>query len=270
MIANPKVSLLLLPLAICLGCSGDGSGENTTGRRITLKTRIDAGAEASRPFGTKQGWTVTLDVFYLATGPFYYFDGATIFSHAAPKGPAPTWFDRLFGIKSAFAHPGHYIPGTARGEMLTPSSVDLHAGPATLATGNGVTGPTRSATFTFGSPPAGAFEAMLGTHAVVLEGTAKKGSETRIFRAELDVSDLRNAKKEPAVVGCLFKEVDMQSDGTVTLTIQPKLWFDEVEFETMPASVDGKPVRMMPDVLARKELVLGVLAGNGYVFSYAP
>lgn len=271
-------------LAACLlgatACSSDSTGDNTTGRRITLKTRIDGGTDAAQPFNTPLGWNVTLSKLYLATGAFYYFDGATIFSRTFIEQPsreesapglrrAVDAFDRFLGVRTAHAHPGHYIPGTARGEMLTASSVDLHAGPATLATGSGITGVTRSATFTFGAPASGPFAAELGAHAIVAEGIATKGSETRVFRVELDANDLLNAKKEPAIVGCLFKEVDMQADGTVTLAIKPGLWFAQVEFETMPASSDGKPVLMDPSVLARKELVLGVLAGDAYVFSYS-
>ena len=154
------------------------------------------------------------------------------------------------------------------GEMLTATSVDLAGKDATLPTGSGVTGITRSATFTFAAPATGPFAAELGSHVVVVEGTADKGGMQRVFRAEVDLPELLNANKEPAIVGCTFKEVDMQADGTVTVTIKPSLWFDQVEFDTIPASTDGKAVLMDPSTLGRKELVLGMLASDGYVFSY--
>ncbi len=255
-------------------CASDSTGDNTTGKRITLQTRMTAGAESARPFTTGIGWSVTLSKVYISTGPLYYFDGATIFSRTFPERNerglrwAVETFDRFLGIRDAVAHPGHYIPGTARGEMLAATSVDLAGKDATLATGSGVTGITRSATFTFAAPAKGPFAAELGSHAVVVEGTANKAGMTRVFRAEVDLPELLNAKKEPAILGCTFQEVDMQANGTVTVTIKPSLWFDQVEFDTIPASADGKPVLMDASALGRKELVLGMLASDGYVFSY--
>lgn len=272
-----RVCGALLLLWGASACSSDGtSGDNTTGKRITLKTRMTAGTEGTQPFTTGVGWSVKLSKLYISTGALYYFDGATIFSRTEPT-PKPEqydirWtvhvFDDLFGVRTAHAHPGHYIPGTARGEMLTATSVDLAGKDATLPTGSGVTGITRSATFTFAAPATGPFAAELGSHVVVVEGTADKGGTQRIFRAEVDLPELLNANKEPAIVGCTFKEVDMQADGTVTVTIKPSLWFDQVEFDTIPVSTDGKAVLMDPSTLGRKELVLGMLASDGYVFSY--
>lgn len=266
--------LLLVGVSAC--SSDDGTGDNTTGKRITLKTRMTTGTEGTQGFTSGIGWNVKLSKLYMSTGALYYFDGATIFSRTMPTRPSGPYdlrravnaLDALLGVGTAHAHPGHYIPGTARGEMLTATSVDLAGKDATLAVGNGVTGITRSATFTFAAPATGPFAAELGSHVVVVEGTADKAGAQRIFRAEIDLPELLNAKKEPAIVGCTFQEVDMQADGTVTVTIKPSLWFDQVEFDTIPASTDGKPVLMDPSTLGRKELVLGMLASDGYIFSY--
>ena len=64
-------------------------------------------------------------------------------------------------MKSAFAHPGHYVPGNAKGEMLTAYSADLLAG-GMLGTGDGVTGLVRSATFSYATPATGPAAAELG------------------------------------------------------------------------------------------------------------
>lgn len=249
-------------------CSSASS--TTTGKRITLKTKIVA-PDATAPFATAMGWNVSISKLVVSTGAFYYFDGATIFSQATPRESAPTRaVERLLGIKTAWAHPGHYIPGEARGQMLTATTVDLRAGSVDLAVGDGVTGIVRSATFSFGSPATGPLASEVGAHVVVIEGTATKGSDTRIFRAELAATDLLDTQGKPAVEGCTFTETTLEGDGTVTATVKLPLWFDQVEFDTIAASTDSKPALMKADDLGRKELVRGMKAADGYVFSYTP
>lgn len=251
------VSGLLGPF---LGCSSSG-GDSTTGKRIVLKARVEAPSAAS--FTTKQGWAVTLSKAAISTGAFYYYEGATIFAQA-PRPASP--LARFFTVGSAFAHPGHYQPGNARGEMLIATSVDLVAGGADLGVGDGVTGTVRSATFTFGAPPVGPQAATLGTHVVVLEGKAVKGEGTRVFRAEIDAADIADLENRPILEGCPFAETELTGDGTVTLTVNVPMWFELVEFDQVAASADGKPVTM--DGIARNELVRGLKAGDRYVFTY--
>lgn len=245
------------PLA---GCSSDDA--TTAGKRITLEARIASSPESKR-FTNAAGWDVTITKAEVATGALYYFDGATIFAARPQRGG---WGLRL--VREAHAHPGHYVPGNARGEMLAASSADLLAG-GVLGSGAGVSGPVRSATFSFASPAQGPFAADLGSHVAVLEGTATKGGATRVFRAEIGPDDVRNTKGATQLEGCPFAEADMQEDGTVTVTVKLTEWFDQVEFDEVPASADGNPVQM-PAGLARNELVRGMKAGAGYLFSYAP
>ncbi|NOU34089.1 MAG: hypothetical protein HOO96_39870 [Polyangiaceae bacterium] len=245
-----------------LGCSSSG-GDSTTGKRIVLKARVEAPSAAS--FTSKQGWAVTLSKAAISTGAFYYYDGATIFAQRAPAHSANP-LARFFTVGNAFAHPGHYQAGNARGEMLTATSVDLVAGGADLGVGDGVTGTVRSATFTFGTPPVGPQAATLGTHVVVLEGKAVKGADTRVFRAEIDAADIADLENRPILEGCPFAETQLTADGTVTLTVNVPMWFELVEFDQVAASADGKPVTM--DGIARNELVRGLKAGDRYVFTY--
>ncbi len=250
--------------------SACASSSDTTGRRIVLETKITAGAEATKAFTNSQGWSVSLNKLVLSTGPFYYFDGATIFSRTFPVKKSP--LDRVeewMGIRVAYAHPGHYIAGNARGQMLIPSSVDLRAGDSDLARGEGVTGIVRSATFSYSTPATGPLASELGVHVAVIEGTATKGGDSRSFRAEIEASDLANTKNALAIEGCPFNEADMQADGTVTVNIKLPLWFDQVEFDSVPQSTDGKPVVIPASAIARNELVRGMKAGDGYVFSYS-
>ncbi|MBX3193066.1 MAG: hypothetical protein KF819_39140 [Labilithrix sp.] len=244
-------------------CSSEEGG--TTGKRITLAVKVAGAPETTQAFTNAMGWNITLSKAVVSTGALYFYDGATIFSRNAPR--APSWRD-TFGIKSAFAHPGHYVPGNARGELLAPSSVDLRT-ETVIGDANGVSGMTRSATFSFQAPPAGPLAGELTPFVAVFEGTATKGAETRIFRAEVDAAEVMNTKNAPAIEGCPFTETDMQSDGTVTVTIKVGLWFDQVELDAVPASTDGKPVLIGAGV-TKNGLTRGMKAGLGYQFAYAP
>jgi hypothetical protein len=244
LVAASAVATLAAAAAVPCSCSSTGEG-GTSGKRIALTVKVAGSPEATAPFTNAQGWTIMLSKALAATGALYYYDGATILSMSAPprRSPAPRLWHAVHDVveRTAFAHPGHYVPGEARGEYLAPSSVDLRT-ETVLGRGDGVSGIVRSATFSFGSPAAGPFAAQLGTHVVVLEGTATKAAETRVFRAEIDAADVRDARSQPAVEGCPFAETDMQKDGVVTLTVKIAQWFDQVELDAVPKSEDGAPV----------------------------
>jgi hypothetical protein len=261
-------ALLAFACVVASACS-DGA-DSTTGRRIVLGTTITAGSEASEPFTNAQGWTIQFYKLLLSTGAFYYFDGATLFSQSEVEANRTyQMLERFIGVRSAFAHPGHYVPGTARGQLLHGVTVDLHAGPAELAMAEGVTGLVRSATFSFGTPPQGELANEMESHVALIEGIAKKGAEVRVFRAEIGASDVLSAKRIPAIEGCPFTTADMQDDGSVTLAIQLPIWFDQVEFDALPASTDGKPVLVPESSIAHHQLARGMKKGNAYVFSYS-
>jgi hypothetical protein len=249
---------LVLSLACGLpsACSPDG-GSGTTGRRVKLGVTI-AGSQASRTsFTNAEGWSITMSKVLVSTGPLYYYDGATIFSRL--------W--QLVGERTAYAHPGHYVPGTARGELLTGSSVDLRS-ESSLGVGDGVSGTVRSATFSFQSPAVGPHAAELGSHVAVLEGTGTKGGETRIFHVDIDPADVDSGNRTNTIEGCPFAETDMNADGTVTITVAVEEWFDQVELDALPASTDGRPVTFPADFLGRAELVRGMKEALGYRFAY--
>jgi hypothetical protein len=250
------------------GCS-DG-GDSTTGRRILLETNIATAPQNGAAFTNAQGWSIDVDELLVSTGAFYYFEGATIFSqNDVPANRTYELLNRFVGIRSAHAHPGHYVPGNARGQLLNGLTVDLHAGPVPLAMAEGVTGLVRSATFSFGMPPQGELAGLMASHVAIIQGTATRESDVRVFRAEIAASDVLNTKKMPAVEGCPFVPTDMDGDGVVTLTIELPLWFDQVEFDSVPASADGRPVLVPDSSIAHNQLVRGMKAGDGYVFSYS-
>jgi hypothetical protein len=62
-------------LVLALGIEACGSDGQTSGRRVTLETRVELASNATS-FTTARGWNVTLTRAVISTGPFYYFDGA--------------------------------------------------------------------------------------------------------------------------------------------------------------------------------------------------
>ncbi len=233
-------------------------GSGTTGRRVALDVKI---AADSKELTNAKGWKIVLGKAVVSTGPLYFYDGETLFAGAAPR-------PRFELVRSAFAHPGHYVPGNAKGELRTASSIDLLAG-ASLGAGDGVTGLVQSATFSFGAPATGPLAAELGPNVVVLEGTATKDVETRPFRAEILADDVKNDKGAPQVEGCPFVRADVQGDGVVTITVKVSQWLDQVDFTDVPKSEGGTPV-VMTAGLARNQLVRGMKGGLAYVFAFAP
>jgi hypothetical protein len=233
--------------ALVVSCS---DGDSTTGKRIVLDVRVAASPE-SRDFTNAMGWNVRITKAAIATGAFYYFDGETLY---ARRG--------FFGIKTAAAHPGHYVPGNAKGEMLSSTSVDLLAG-ATIGSGAGVSGPVRSATFSFDTPAKGPFAAELGANVAIVEGTATKGAETRTFRAELGADEVKDPKGRTIVEGCPFVAADMQHDGVVSVAVKLSLWFDQIDFRSSPATglLEGS---------AKNQLARSAKGSLAYVFAYAP
>lgn len=237
------------------------AGADTTGRRISLGVSVAASPD-SRRFTNARGWEITVTRALISTGAVYFYDGEPLFAGGGGRRTSRGW------VKSAFAHPGHYVPGAARGEMRTPWSVDLLAG-GVLGAGDGITGPVRSATFSFGAPATGPAAAALGPHVIVLEATATKADQTRVVRAEILPDEVKDDRGRLQIEGCPFAEVDMRSDGVVSIAVHLPMWFDQVSFDDVPSSVAGEPV-VLGAGLARNQLVRAVRGGLAYTFSYAP
>lgn len=243
-----------------VGCGDASTPDATTGKRVTFTMTV---APVKKTFTTKVGWEVTLTKAIVATGAFYFFDGDTLFA-SAPWRPVLSPLQLLWRVETAHAHPGHYVPGNAKGEMLTATSVDLLAADGRLGDGQGVSGPFRSATFTFGSPPAGPLAGELAGNVIVLEGSAKKGAEARTFRAEVKADELVDAKSKPQIEGCPFTEADVQSEGNVVVTIDADAWLDQVEFELLPK--DTNPAKLVD--VTQSQLTRSIRGGDRYRFAF--
>lgn len=251
-------------------CDGD---DTTGGKRVILHTRVELKSAELRSFENGLGWRVTLERAWIATGAFGYFDGAPPFTAlrtvpAAPHGEPS--LEGFLGVGVAYAHPGHYQAGNALGEMLEPSSVELLGGPSVLADGDGVTGTYRSARFAFSAPPAGPYARALDGHAAVVEGVAElDGEDTRYFRAFADLEELAKIQPEGHIDGCEFDAVTVDDDGTVTVQIDPSVWFDLVDFSAVEAGSPDTPSEFPAGSQPRLAFAQGLVQLSAYEFAYA-
>jgi hypothetical protein len=236
----------------------------TAQKRVVYETRIVADDAIEAPIVNAVGWSIKLTRAAISIGPLYYWNGSPSFVATNSRDLL-----RFLGVPSAHAHPGHYIPGDAMGQVLTPSSVDLALGEAMLPPGEGVSGIYRSARFTFADKPIGAAVDALAGHVVVLEGEGTKDTMVRIFRAELDLGDTLDAAGEPIVDGCAFPdEPDVQADGTVTIHVAFSVWLDQLKLDTVPESPDGSPVVLARDSAPFRALERGIKKAPALRFQY--
>lgn len=254
------------------GCGGEDDA--TAGRRVVLATRATAGSDVRTPFTNALGWSVRVTRAFVSVGPLRYFDGAPVLARTAPP-PSPLWTTAtrrawdFVSIREARAHPGHYAPGEAKGAMTGSLAIDLVAPVSELPEGEGVTGPFRSATFGFASPPAGPLAAELGGAVARVEGEAQKDGETRAFRFVATADDVRGADGEPTVEGCPFEEVVVEADGVVTVHVRLAVWLDQVDFAELPAG-GATPAEAARGTKPHEAFARGLKKGAAYVFSFSP
>jgi hypothetical protein len=166
------------------------------------------------------------------------------------------------------------------GQMLTPTTVDLLGEPLELADGEGVTGETNSARFTWQSPAKGKLADLLDGHVIVTAGTATKEETTIRFIATADESEVHDGDDKAEVAGCAFGAepgevgVEMDGDGTVTLTLVASVWFDQVDFSYVAPGANEAPEPddegfvNIANTLAWQGFIRGVKKGTAYEFSY--
>lgn len=144
---------------LCLGLFALSCGGTARTRRtFPLVVSSTAGAMV-----TDSGWTVTLSSAHASFASARFFSGEV---------PVVRRFDPLgWLIPSAWAHPGHYVPGEALGEVLTPVEADLLGGDTAWGEVSAVTGEYGSLQLTF---------AAAGLH---LAGTATKDAQSVAFDA---------------------------------------------------------------------------------------
>ncbi|HYQ16699.1 MAG TPA: hypothetical protein VEQ58_13100 [Polyangiaceae bacterium] len=260
-----SVTGLLLGAGI-QACSSDGSG-TTGGKLVRLHTRVVVSDAAKSTFTSDAGWDVTLTEARVAAGPFYYFDGSpAIVQREQPR--SWQYAARFLGVGVAHAHPGHYLPGNAMGQMLESANVDLLGGSVDLPDGDGVSGFYRSARFSF-TAPSGKGRAALEGHVAVAAGKAEKDGEApRYFHAFADLADIEKQASQGHIDGCVLAETDVEADGTITVTVDPQVWFELVDFtEAEEASADA-PAEFPGDSQPQIAFVLGTAQSSAYSFRY--
>jgi hypothetical protein len=262
--ANGGLLAAMLPLGsatLIEACSAA-----TSGRRVVLHTRIERDASAGSSFTTALGWTVSLDLALLASGPYHYYDGAPP-SVSQPRSRDWRFALRSLALGTAHAHPGHYKFGNAVGEMLEPASVDLLGEPVTLADGAGVTGTYRSARFTLA--PSTDPTSALGGQLALVEGRAEKaGAEPRFFRASAELADLTNSVVNGQVDGCEFAMGEVENDGTVTVQVKVQAWFNLVDFAELEPGSARAPGDFPADSQPKLAFSQGLAQLSAYRFSY--
>lgn len=268
---------------LATACASSDSGSGTTGHAITLKTKVDIKDDLAQAKTNALGWDVTISKAYLSVGALYYYSGDPVLSQRLlPKSArqsAFAWIGDLF-VKPAYAHPGHYIQGAAMGQMLKATTIDMLGSSLELADGDGVTGLTNSAKFTWQAPPKGDLATSLDGHVILTQGTATKGTTTIQFIAKADDTEVHDGDDKVEVAGCAFGAkpgevgVEMDGDGTVTLTLVASVWFDQVDFAYVAPGATGAPVANAEGIvdiagtLAWQGFIRGVKKGTAYEFSY--
>jgi hypothetical protein len=254
-----------LGLALSIEACSAGA---TSGDRVVLDTRVEL-APSAQSFTTAMGWDVTLSRVLLSTGPFYYFDGPPPVVQAAPKLRWPSPLEAL-GLGEAFAHPGHYKAGDALGQMLDSWSIDLLAGSADLPAGAGVTGLYRSASFSFTAPPEGPMASAMESHAAIAEGVATRpGMAPLRFVASAELADIERSAADGYIDGCHFEEVDIEQEGRVVVRVNPKVWFDLVDFAELAPAASDTPVPFPHDSQPKLAFALGLAQLSAYEFSFS-
>jgi hypothetical protein len=212
---------------------------------------------ATRPTGANErGWTVTVESAHASLGPVRFFEGRVLLSRRAPRFD---WYSLIGG--TAHAHPGHYVPGDAMGEVLTTATVDLLTG-ASLGDASAVTGEYGSMELTLQPPTASTDAAgVLGGHAVRVRGTARN-SDGGTVRFDA----VANLPKP--VAGVRFEKSLGMEAGRVRITVDLSKWLGRIDFATA-TDVDADGIYTFPaESQAQNALLRGVEDTTTYVVTW--
>jgi hypothetical protein len=261
-----KHDVLLIGLLALVASCGN---ETTTGRRVELQTRLVPDLDATtHTVLTSMGWSVTLTRALVATGDLHFYDGPPAFT-SNDRGRWRRLWAALSPVGTAHAHPGHYLPGGAKGEMLLPFSADLMAGPIDLPAGYGITGAVQSATFSFAVPSDGPAVDALGAHVALTQGSATKDGQTIHFVLAADLADVARTAKDGHVTGCKFDAVDIQEPGTVTVTVKPRVWLNFIDFSAVAPGTPEAPTVIAAPAVAHAAFAIGLAQLSAYEFSFS-
>jgi hypothetical protein len=264
---------------LALACASPDEGSGTTGKTITVAARAVVTEKLDEAKVNDWGWSVSLSQAYLAVGPLYVYPGDPVLSRSGTAPKVRSVWARVNDllVPEAFAHPGHYVSGDALVQLKAATSLDLLTKETPLGTGTGVTGFASSASFGWTSPAKGPHAAELGEHVIWAQGSAKRAEQTVHFIAKAKLEDVLDGDQRPEVAGCRLGEtpgdvgVELTGDGTLTLHLQPSVWFREVDFaltrEGAAASTAENPIDLSGS-MAWRAFVRGAKKGTAYLFSF--
>lgn len=210
----------------------------------------------------ERGWTVELESARVAMGPVRFFEGRVLLSERrAPR--FDVW--ALLGVGTAWAHPGHYVPGDALGELLKEGVVVdlLAAEPTVLGEANAVTGSYGSMELTlprtrFEEPAPG--ERLAG-ESVRVEGTAT-GPEGQRLRF------VGRVALERPVEGIRFEKELGEEPGRVRIAVDLGKWLGRIDFGTVEAPAEGEVAELAAGTQAHNALTRGVEDTSAYVVTW--
>ncbi|MFO0624822.1 MAG: hypothetical protein U0325_04340 [Polyangiales bacterium] len=224
----------LAALLLLLGCADD-----TTGR---ARVRFDLRARGvDTTFTTSRGWAVRVAEARVSLGPVRWYEGPPIF--------ALRWWERALGVSVAHAHPGHYVPGEALADMLTPRVVDLASGAVALSAADGVTGAAQSAHLALQPPPAGGDAAT-----VFVRGEATQGAQRVRFRGALALT----LNLEGVTAGGNIDRAGWE------LQVSVGRWVDRVDFAALTPSAPDAEVEFATDSQAANALYRAATSVGSY------
>ena len=81
------------------------------------------------------------------------------------------------------------------------------------------------------------------------------------------MSDVEKHAARGEVAGCELSEADVQADGTITVTVDPRIWFELVDFTDAERGSAGAAADLPDGSLAKLGFVLGVAQLSAYHFA---
>lgn len=221
-------------VVLLLGCGGAAQ------KRRTFEVDLASTAVGQAP--NDKGWAVTLSSAEAVVGPIRFFEGKAAFARRGPR------FDPWsLVVSTAWAHPGHYVAGEARAELLVSTKVDLlKNGPLLLGTADAVTGE-------------------YGSFQLTLKDVRLKGSATKEGRT---VQFDTGAFSPAAPLDGLKFEAELQDQpGTAHLRVKLAVLFARIDFDKGA----GSPATEFPPASeAFNAFTRGVLDASAYEMEFSP
>nr|AYM52476.1 lipoprotein [Archangium gephyra] len=238
----------MLALSLLVGC-GTGAQRRTFPVEMTVQPMTGP---------NERGWTVTPESVHVSVGTVRFYEGRVLLSSRWPRFEP---YALLGG--TAWAHPGHYVPGDALGEVLSTTTVDLLATqPTVLGEANAVTGAYGSMELTLSPATAASdIQNVLRGHTVRVRGLAvhTDGRQVR-FDAEMDLPK--------PIEGIRFERTLEQEAGRVRITVELARWLGRIDFATASSGGAGGVSTFPVGSQAMNALVRGVEDTSAYVVTW--